>query len=102
MPSCSLRAFALLRHGACVLLAGCATTRGTAGERVRDARWTIATTVADSIRTERLAPGVWLHHLVRTAGPLRAHVLDIDLSSCVSLRALKGGPTAVGLSLIHI
>jgi hypothetical protein len=40
--------------------------------------------VADSIRTERLAPGVWLHHLVRTAGLLRAHVLDIDLSSRVT------------------
>jgi len=78
------------------MLAGCATTRGTPGERDRDARWTMATTVADSVRTERLAPGVWLHHLVRTAGPLRAHVLDIDLTACVSLRALKGGPTAVG------
>ncbi len=70
--------------------------RGTASEDGRVARWTIATKVADSIRTEQLAPGVWLHHLVRTAAPLRAHVLDIDLSACVSLRALKGSPTAVG------
>jgi len=75
------------------LLGGCALARGRAGS---DARWAIAPTVADSIRTEQLAPGVRLHHLVRVAGPLRAHVLDLDLTSCVSLRALKGGPTAVG------
>ena len=28
--------------------------------------------------------------------PLRAHVLDIDLRSCVAMRAIKGGGTAVG------
>lgn len=94
MPLCSLRAVALLRYGALALLAGCATTRGTTGDRAP--RWSLPATVADSTRSERLAPGVWLHHLVRTTGPLRAHVLDIDLSSCVSLRALKGAPTAVG------
>ncbi len=53
-------------------------------------------TVADSISSERVAPGVMLHHLVRRAGPLRAHVLDIDLTQCLSLRAVKGFPTAVG------
>jgi hypothetical protein len=52
--------------------------------------------VADSITTQRLAPGVWLHRLVRTSGPLRAYVLDIDRSACVSVRALKGASTAVG------
>lgn len=73
-------------------LAACATGRGGRHE----ASWPIARTVADSIVTERLASGVRLHHLVRTAVPLRAHVLDIDLDACVSLRALKGGATAVG------
>jgi hypothetical protein len=58
--------------------------------------WPIASTVADSIVTERLADGVRLHHLVRTGVPLRAHVLDLDLDACVSLRALKGSQTAVG------
>lgn len=74
------------------LLAGCATGRIGRGET----RWVIPPAVADSITTERLANGVWLHHLVRTAVPLRAHVLDIDLTACVSVRALKGGLTAVG------
>lgn len=72
-------------------LAGCASTGNrTAG------RWAVAPSIADSIRTEQLAPGVRLHHLVRNATPLRAHVLDIDLSACVSVRAVKGGETAVG------
>lgn len=56
----------------------------------------LPTTIADTIRSERLAPGVWVHHLVRNTGPLRAYVLDIDRSACVSVRALKGSETAVG------
>ena len=52
--------------------------------------------MADTITSEELAEGVTLHHLVRNAGPQRAHVLDIDLTRCVSMRALKGGTTAVG------
>ncbi len=56
----------------------------------------MASTVADSIRSEQIAPGVRVHHLVRTAAPLRIHVLDVDLSSCVTPHALKGAPTAVG------
>jgi hypothetical protein len=96
VPLPSLRAFARLGHGAWLLLAGCTTTRATSRAPDREPRWVLPTTVADSTRSERLAPGVWLHHLVRTTGPLRAHVLDIDLTSCVSLRALKGSPTAVG------
>lgn len=79
--------------GALVWLGGCASARGGARG---DERWSLAPNIADSIRTERLAPGVRLHHLVRMAGPLRAHVLDIDLGACVSMRALKGGATAVG------
>ena len=37
-----------------------------------------------------------LHHLVRIDSPLRAVVLDIDLAACVSVRAVKGSPTAIG------
>lgn len=59
-------------------------------------RYTIARSVADSITTHQIAPGITQHDLVRNAGPLRAHVLDIDLAQCVSIRAVKGGPTAVG------
>jgi hypothetical protein len=33
---------------------------------------------------------------VWTTTPLRAHVLDVDLQACTSIRAVKGGPTAVG------
>ncbi len=82
----------LLTLALSTLSAGCATGLIGRGET----RWVVPATVADSITTERLAKGVRLHHLVRTAVPLRAHVLDIDLTACVSVRALKGGVTAVG------
>jgi len=65
------------------LLAGCASGRRSG----RDTPPAIPVSIADSIRTERVAPRVWLHHLVRNTGPLRAHVLDIDRSACVSFRA---------------
>jgi hypothetical protein len=52
--------------------------------------------VADSVSTEAVAPGVWLHRLVSLRQPWRAYVLDVDLAACVSLRAVKGAPTAVG------
>ncbi len=51
---------------------------------------------ADTVTSEQLAPGITLHHLVRIAGPQRAHVLDIDLDACVSVQAVKGGTSAVG------
>lgn len=75
-----------------VLLSACATGRGAR----KETSWPVASTVADSIVTERLADGVRLHHLVRNAVPLRAHVLDLDLDACVSVRALKGSSNAVG------
>ena len=62
----------------------------------RSALSTPSPSLADTLKTIELAPGVALHHLVRVAGPLRIDVLDIDLLRCVSLRAVKGGPTAVG------
>ena len=78
---------------AALVLSACALRRASppAPEVFR-----ISSTVADSISTERLADGVLLHRLVRTDGPLRAAVLDIDLAACVTMRAVKGGPTAVG------
>ena len=89
---CSRRRSPLLALAVSTLTAGCAT--GLIGRGAT--RWVIPAMVADSITTERLAKGVRLHHLVRTAVPLRVHVLDIDLTACVSVRALKGGVTAVG------
>lgn len=77
--------------GALVGLGACSSVTGRSA-----ARWTVAPSLADTVRTEALAPGVRLHHLVRLATPLRAHVLDIDLNSCVAMRAIKGGGTAVG------
>ncbi len=75
------------------LLTGCTSVRSGGS---RTSPFTVARSVADSITTEQLAPGVRLHHLVRVGPPLRAHVLDIDLSACVAMRALKGATTAVG------
>ena len=74
------------------LLFAAACTTGRRGE----IRWTIPPSAADSVSTQQLAPGVQLHRIVRARGPLRAFVLDIDLQSCVSIRAAKGAPTAVG------
>lgn len=58
--------------------------------------WTVTVPAVDSVRTEVLAPAIRLHRLYRTDAPLRAYALDIDLEGCVSLRAMKGFPTAVG------
>ena len=62
----------------------------------RDVPWKVAPTVADSIVTEAVVPGVRLHRLVNTKAPWRAYVLDVDLSACVSLRSVKGDSIAVG------
>jgi hypothetical protein len=58
----------------------------------RASPWRVPPAVADSVRSERLGDGVTLHRLVRTAGPLRAYVLDVDLRECVSVRSVKGAP----------
>lgn len=84
------------RGGAATLLASltaCASARVTTGPVAIPS---LPSAAADTIRSERIAPGVVLHHLVRTAGPLRADVLDLDLTSCVRIRAVKGAATAVG------
>ncbi len=76
-----------------MILASCthATTSTTANKA-----WTVPRSIADSIRTELLAPGVQFHHLVQLAAPWRAEVLDVDLNACVSVRSVKGSATAVG------
>ncbi|MEO7521625.1 MAG: phosphodiester glycosidase family protein [Gemmatimonas sp.] len=62
----------------------------------RNSPWRIAPTVADTITTETIAPGVRLHRLVQNSAPWRAFVLDVDLSACVSIRSVKGDSVALG------
>ena len=89
--------------GCAVALVMTACASGRSGEAATGARvgvpsdgWTIARSVADTVRTERIAPGVQLHHLVQRTAPWRAEVLDIDLDACVAVRSVKGSATAVG------
>lgn len=78
-------------------LSACATTSRARGrDAVAAWPWPLADAVADSVHTEVLSSAVRLHSLVALAAPWRAAVLDVDLSACVSLRALKGGATTVG------
>jgi signal transduction histidine kinase/CheY-like chemotaxis protein len=58
--------------------------------------WAPPQAAADSVRSELVAPGVRLHHLVGVDGPWRGAALELDLAACVTLRALKGTATAVG------
>jgi hypothetical protein len=56
----------------------------------------LARTIADSVFTEQLAPGVRVLRLVHLAEPWRAEVLEVNLDACVSIRAVKGGTVALG------
>ncbi|MES2522878.1 MAG: phosphodiester glycosidase family protein [Gemmatimonadota bacterium] len=82
------------------VLASCAS--GTASSRPTVARAAeggtdaFRGTGADSIITERVAPGVQLHRLVNLSAPWRAFVLDVDLTACVSLQSVKGAAGAEG------
>lgn len=84
------------RWGAVALTAALAGCASLAPHRPALDALRLRAGVADSVTTSDLAPGVRLHHLVRNTGPLRVDVLDIDLSACVSIRAMKGGPNAIG------
>ncbi len=53
-------------------------------------------TVADTIETEVLSRAVRLHRLVNVNAPWRAWVLDVNMSACASVQAVKGEATAVG------
>lgn len=50
----------------------------------------------DTVRTERVAEGVWHRYLYAPAGPWAIHVLDVDLSRCNEIVAVKGGSAAAG------
>lgn len=79
---------------ALLLVQACATTRSS--QTAQTTRWPLPASIADTIYSDRLAPGVFVHHLVRNSGPQRVHVIDIDRAACVSLRAVKGAAIAVG------
>jgi len=82
---------------ALLALAGCTTAMRPRARNPAPAwPWPVSGSLADSVRTEVLSPAVRLHTLVSLAAPWRAAVLDLDLAACVSVRALKGGSTAVG------
>ena len=56
----------------------------------------VSPTVADTIETEVLSSAVRLHRLVNVNAPWRAWVLDVNMSACVSVQAVKGEGTAAG------
>ncbi len=93
-------ALALTAPALTPLLSGCTTATTRPAAPMPSAapvwRWSVDPAVADSVSTEHLAPGVRLYRLVNLSVPWRAVVLDLDLTGCVSLRALKGSATAVG------
>ncbi|MCC7055309.1 MAG: phosphodiester glycosidase family protein [Gemmatimonadaceae bacterium] len=89
----SFRVAALLLAGA---LTGCVGARPVVVAPATAPIATLPRGVADSVSSMRLQEGLVLHHLVRNAGPLRIDVLDVDLTGCVTLQALKGGSTAIG------
>ncbi len=76
------------------VLAAC--TSGGRGSAADARVAALARTVADSVATELIAPGVQLHRLVHNAEPWRASLLEVDLGQCVDIRAVKGGEIAVG------
>lgn len=56
----------------------------------------VSPVVADTIDTEVLSSAVRLHRLVNVKAPWRAWVLDVNMSACATVQAMKGEPTAVG------
>ena len=56
----------------------------------------VSPAVADTIETEVLSSAVRLHRLVNVKAPWRAWVLDVNMSACATVQAVKGEPTAVG------
>ena len=52
--------------------------------------------VTDTSRLERVADGVWYRYLHVPSGPWAIHVLDVDLTRCNRIVALKGGDNAAG------
>jgi len=77
---------------ALLLLASCRGPSPVAGAPVPVR---LPATMADTVRSVRVAPGAVLHTIVNLSAPWRAFVLEVDLT-CAALRAVKGGATAVG------
>jgi len=75
------------------LLAACRTLGPGRASRFP---FVVSPTVADTIDTEVLSNAVRLHRLVNVKAPWRAWVLDVNMSACASVQAVKGEPTAVG------
>ena len=76
---------------AVLALPGCAL----AGRGARSGALPLPAGYADSLRTERIAEGAFLHTLVNLSAPWRAYVLDVD-TRCATAHALKGSARAVG------
>lgn len=100
MPAAAWRTVA---PAALLLLAACAPAVASRDAAVAPpaaplppSPWPISRAAVDSLETEPLAPGVWLHRFTRLAGPWRGALLEVDRRACVSFRAVKGAPTAVG------
>ncbi len=75
------------------LLSGCRTL---ALGRAPRFPFKVSSTVADTIETEVLSSAVRLHRLVNVKAPWRAWVLDVNISACASVQAVKGEGTAIG------
>ena len=78
------------------LLPTLSACRTLASGRAASFPFVVAPTVADTIHTEVLSSAVRLHRLVNVKAPWRAWVLDVNMSACASVQALKGETTAVG------
>jgi hypothetical protein len=78
------------------LLPTLSACRPLASGRAASFPFAVAPTVADTIQTEVLSSAVRLHRLVNVQAPWRAWVLDVNMSACASVQALKGETTAVG------
>ena len=52
----------------------------------------------DTLRVERVAEGVWHRYLYAPGGPWAIHVLDVNLSRCNEIVAVKGADSATGLT----
>jgi hypothetical protein len=50
----------------------------------------------DTVRATRVAEGVWHRFLYAPSGPWAIHVLDVDLSRCNEIVAVKGADSAAG------
>ncbi len=87
---------ALLALSACTSGAPRASRGAAPVGQARPWPWAISASVADSVHTEELAPGVRLYRLVELSRPWRAVVLDVDLAQCVSVQSVKGASTALG------